>query len=214
MRNALATVDDDDAGWTDQGMPTSTAVPHPWLSRAPWFVEASGRLLEALDPTSMLIVGLDSQRDRDPTHGVHVRGPHDQDDLDDMPGLRRIERRAGELARLMPATPPFGARIIATRSGIAVQLRWHLQGHALLLSNRTATGWSSADALVLPERVLGPGPMDFPGEAVLLQTMDRILGGGRLDRMAKIHSVERRGDQIRVVINPGAILHMGSNEVA
>jgi hypothetical protein len=214
LRNALATVDDDDAGWPIRGMPASTAVPHPWLARAPWFVEASGRLLEALDPTSMLIVGLDSQRDREPTHGVHVKGPHDQDELDDMPGLRRIERRAGELARLLPAPPPFGARIVATRAGIAVQLRWHLQGHALLLSNRTTTGWSSADALVLPERVLGQGATGFPGEAVLLQTMDRILGGGRLDRMAKIHSAHRRGDQIRVVVDAGAILHMGSNEVA
>lgn len=193
----------------------SHPAPHPWLKGAQWFVEASERLISALHPASMLIIGLDSQKNREPTHGVRVQGPHDQEELDDMPGLRKIERRAGELAHLLPAAPPFGARIAVNTQGIAVQLRWHLQGRAMLLSRRMSDGWASVDVLVMPARVFGNATDDdLLREKSLLVVLDRLLGSGRLDPRTKIRSAKRRGDEIRIEIDPGGILHMGSNEVA
>ena len=188
---------------------------HPWLIGATWFVDAVDRLTAVMAPRSAVVIGLDSQRDRDPTYGVHVESLHTEDELDEMPGLRRIERRAGELARHMPARPPFGARITATATEMVVHLRWHHHGHAVLMSRLLDDGWHSADMIVLPERVLRiTDDALIERSPHIIHAMDRILGGGVLDPGAFIHSASRRGDQIRLVLKAGGIHHMGSSEVA
>lgn len=188
---------------------------HPWLRRAQWFVEASDRLMAALNPDAMMVIGLDSQRDRDPTFGVQIESSHTQDELDEMPGLRRIERRAGELAALIPAKPPFGARIAATRSDVAVHLRWHHPGQAVLISRLRDDGWHAADMIIMPERHFRFSDSDLLArDPFILHALDRLLGGGRLDQRAYIHSAMRRDNEIRVVIGAGGILHPGSSEVA
>lgn len=188
---------------------------HPWLRGAEWFVDAGDRLIEAMDPGSSIIIGIDRQRDRAPTFGVHIESTHSEDDLDDMPGLRRIERRAGELAALIPAKPPFGARIAFTSQDIAVHLRWHHAGQAVLLSHLREDGWHAADMIIMPDRHFRLSDSDLvTRDPFILYALDRVLGGGRLDQGSYIHSAVRRDNEIRVIIGAGGILHPGSSEVA
>lgn len=211
--------DDEPVPASALGWSTADARPiaerHPWLRGAEWFVEASDRLLGAMAPHSAIVIGLDSQRDREPTFGVHVDSVHTQDELDEMPGLRRIERRSGELAHNIPAKPPFGARIVATSDDLAVHIRWHHFGQAVLLAHRREDGWHGADMIMMPDRHLRLSEEDMQDRhPLILPTLDRLLGGGRLDRQTQIHSATRRGTEIRVVLGAGGILHPGSNEVA
>jgi hypothetical protein len=194
----------------------STPAPrHPWLAKASWFVEASDRLIGAMAPGSTIVIGIDSQRDRDPTFGVNVDSIHTQDELDDMPGLRRIERRSGELAAHLPVTPPFGARIVITPQDLAVHLRWHHLGQAVLMSRRHEGVWQAVDMIMMPDRHLRLRDEDLrPDNPLILPYLDRLLGGGRIAAGTRIHSALRRDTEIRVVLDPGGILKPGSSEVA
>lgn len=171
--------------------------------------------MDAMAPGSTLVIGLDHQKDRDPTYGVHVESMHSEDELDEMPGLRRIERRAGELAANIPAKPPFGARVMVSSEDIAVHLRWHLAGQAVLLSHRRDDGWHAADMIIMPDRHFRISDSDLLArDPFILHALDRILGGGRLDQRSHIHSAIRRGTEICAVISAGGILHPRSSEVA
>lgn len=188
---------------------------HPWLDGADWFVAAGDRLVDWLGDDASFHVATDHQRDREPTYRVVVNAQKEQDELDEAPGLRRIERRAGELAPLLPAKPPFSAKIVFTRREIAVQLRWHLHGQAALLSQRRGAGWLSADMIMMPTRHLQvPDELLVARDHRLLLAVDRKLGGGRIAPRAKIHSATRRGEEIRIVIDAGGVLRPGSNEAA
>ena len=196
-------------------METGAEPRHPWLVGAEWFVEATDRLVGAMAPGSSIVIGLDSQRDRDPTFGVHVESVHTQDELDDMPGLRRIERRSGELAGRLPARAPFGARIVVTAAELAVHLRWHHFGQAMLLAHRRDGDWRGADMIMMPERHLRVRDEDMlRRDPAILAALDRLLGGGRIRPGTKIHSATRRDNEIRIVTDAGGILKPGSSEVA
>lgn len=199
----LAVVRDTSTGWTE-------GERHPWLTDAAWFTEASDRLLEALDPGDMIEIGLDAQRDRDPTAGVHIHSARTVDELDDMPGLRRIERRAPELSQYMPTKTPLGAQIKMTSDDLVVHLRWHHIGQAALLCHRRETGWQSADMIIIPSRYIHVSEEDLATkDHAILTSIDRVLGGNRIDPKTQFYAAYRREEEIRVIIGAGGILHPG-----
>lgn len=180
---------------------------HPWLADLKWFVEASDRLMENLDPGDFLHIGINHDRDRDPTARVRVDTARTQDEIDDMPGIRRIERRAAELALHLPARPPFGAEVRVSVEDIAVNLMWRHPGKAVLLSHRRSDGWHGADMIVMPVRhVIISDSVLLARDPIILEMIDRLLGGGKIDTNTYIHSASRRGDELRVIIGAGGVL--------
>jgi hypothetical protein len=188
---------------------------HPWLWNAQWFVEATDLLMSRMIPGSSLIIGMDKQRERDTTFGVHIESLHTQDEIDDMPGIRKIERRAGELLQYAPMKEPCGLRLTVTRTDMVAELKWHYPGRAYLVSHKREDGWHSADIIEMPARYLALADSDLlTKDSYILYELDRVLGRGKLDHQAYIHSATRRGEEIRVVIGAGGILHPGSSEMA
>lgn len=184
----------------------SSADRHPWLDRVPWFTEAADRLTAALPAGDAVGIGMAVERDREPTAGVKVDTRLPADELDDLPGLRRIERRAPELARAMPAKPPFGVHVHLDADNVIAHVRWHHPGSAVLLAHRRADGWHSADMLVVPQRhLMIPDALLLAREATIIEHIDRLLGGGRIHLDAQIHSAMRRNEEIRVILGAGAI---------
>lgn len=180
---------------------------HPWLANLNWFVEASDKLTAALDPGDFLHIGVNHERDRDPTARVRIESERTPDEIDDMPGIRRIERRAAELAYHLPTRPPFGAEIRVSADNIAVNLRWWHPGSALLLSRRRDDGWHGADMIIIPSRYIAiPDAMLVARDRTILEAIDRLLGGGRIDPNTYIHSASRREDELRVIFGAGGVL--------
>lgn len=201
--------------WTRPGARAPRADRHPWLAGLGWLVEAGERLNAALDPDDVIDVAIDTQRDRPATAGVRILTSRTPDELDDMPGIRRIERRATEIAAHVPAPQPFGARLRMTRDDIALHIMWHMPGEAVLLSHRRGDGWHGADMLIIPSRYIHVTDSDLLVRSRdMLASIDRLYGGGRIDPHAEIHSAYRRDDQICALISAGAILNTGSSEVA
>lgn len=201
MSNALVAQED----WTEARAPREDR--HPWLAKLGWFVEAGDRLMEALDPGDFIHIGINHDRDREPTARVRVDTMRSQDEIDDMPGIRRIERRVTELAYHLPEKPPFGAEVRLSADDIAVNLMWRHPGNAILVSHRREDGWHGADMLVVPTRhLLVPDTVLLARDPIILQALDRLLGGGKIDPNTYIHSASRRGDELRVIIAAGGVL--------
>lgn len=180
---------------------------HPWLTGVPWFVDACDRLTASLDIGDAILIGMNQDRDRDPTARVRIDSNRTQDEIDDMPGIRRIERRAVELVNHLPARAPFGAEMRITADDIAVNLLWRHPGNAVLLARRREDGWHGADMIVMPSRHLPiADAMLVERDPIILHAIDRLLGGGRINTSTSILSATRRDDELRVVIGAGGVL--------
>lgn len=180
---------------------------HPWLTGVPWFVDACDRLMAALDVGDAILIGMNQDRDRDPTARVRIDTARTQDEIDDMPGIRRIERRAVELIDHLPARPPFGAEVRVTADDVAVNLLWRHPGNAVLFTRRRPDGWHGADMIVIPARHLPVADAILAQrDPIILHAIDRLLGGGRIDTSTSILSATRRDDELRVLIGAGGVL--------
>lgn len=182
------------------------APPHPWLEKAPWLVKAARQLFENLGQEDEIQIALDQQRGHYPTAGVSFITRATPDELDDYPGVRKIERRAAELAFELPAQPPFGASIRITRNEIAAAIRWYLPGKVILLARREADRWQAADLINIHARHVMIAQQDIDDKTPrILDELARVLRPMRLQRDKPLYSAISRDNEIRVVIGAGGI---------
>lgn len=190
----------------------SIADAHPWLSGCRWFGEACDALMEGLNVNDALVISLSAEKDRRATSGVRLDTLLTPDEVDDLRGIRRIERRAPELADHLPARPPFSAVIKVGRSEVVANLRWHDAGHALLVARRESGEWKAADVVTMHRRHLPLTDADLAeGTPRVGQLLAAALPRGRLAGRAAIRSAVRRGEEIRVMLDAGDILGAGSS---
>ncbi len=180
--------------------------PHPWLANASWLIKAADQLFAHLDPHDEIQIALDHQQGHPPTAGVSFITRATPDDLDDYPGVRKIERKASVLAFELPARPPFGASIRITRNEIAAAIRWYLPGKVILLARREMNQWQAADLINIHARHVMIAAKDIEDKNPhILDEIARALRPMRVQRDRPLYSAISRDNEIRVVIGAGGI---------
>lgn len=97
-------------------------IDHPTLSRARYMLEAADRLFAtAPHPGIRILVSIESVDGDWETNVSFMNGP-DEDDLDDMPGVRRIERRARDMVPFLqsPSSNAW-ATMKMCRTGVSLE---------------------------------------------------------------------------------------------
>lgn len=179
---------------------------HPWLDGLDWLVEASDRLLAALDEGDRIHIVL--ERGKDVSAEVVIDTRRTQDQLDDLPGLRRIERRATELADQLPATRIMQA-YIDLDGDIVANVHDDSGVMMTLISHRPSEGgWRSADGIVIPRRILDPPITDMvTAEPWILDRAKGVLGDGRMkEGIVPISMHHRQNEMLLIVLPAGSLL--------
>lgn len=180
--------------------------PHPWLANSSWLIKSADQLFAHLDPYDEIQIALDHQQGHPPTAGVSFITRATPDDLDDYPGVRKIERKASLLALELPARPPFGANIKITRNEIAAAIRWYLPGQVILLARREMNQWQAADLINIHARHVMIAAKDIEDKNPrILDEIARALRPMQVQREKPLYSAISRDNEIRVVIGAGGI---------